>query len=112
SAPVAPPPALTPIPGSRLITPDAALAAARAAMPGAAPIAVSVAGPNAAYRVALRYPGDRTPGGRARVYVDPYTGGVLQTESSRRTAAGTRLVNANRAIHNGDLFGMPTKILM
>jgi uncharacterized iron-regulated membrane protein len=112
SKPIAPPAAVTPVPGARLITPDAALAVARAAMPGAAPIAVSVAGPKTAYRVALRYPEDRTPGGRTRVFVDPYTGAVLQAESSRTTAAGARLVNANRAIHTGDLFGIPTKILM
>jgi uncharacterized iron-regulated membrane protein len=32
--------------------------------------------------------------------------------SSRTTAAGTRLANLNRAIHTGDIVGMPTKILM
>ena len=26
--------------------------------------------------------------------------------------AGTRMVNANRAIHTGDIFGLPTKFLM
>ena len=101
-----------PAPGAAPVSPDAAVAAARAAMPGAVPTAVNVAGPKAAYRVAMRFPEDLTPGGRTRVFVDPYTGAVLQAESSRTTAAGTRIVNLNRAIHTGDVFGVPTKVLM
>ena len=34
------------------------------------------------------------------------------TSSMRTTAAGTRLIILNRAIHTGDISGMPTKILM
>jgi uncharacterized iron-regulated membrane protein len=85
---------------------------ARVAMPGAAAIAVSAPNPKAAYRVAMRFPEDLTPGGRTRVYVDPYTGAVLEAESSRTTAAGTRIINVNRAIHTGDILGVPSKILM
>jgi len=103
---------VTPQPGARLLTPDDAVMAARAAMPGAAPIAVTASSPTSAYRVAMRFPEDLTPGGRTRVYVDPYTGAVLQAESSRTTAAGTRIINTNRAIHTGDIFGIPSKILM
>jgi uncharacterized iron-regulated membrane protein len=99
-------------PGAPMLSPDDALAIARAAMPGATAIGLSVATPRTPYRVALRYPEDRTPGGRSRVFVDPYDGRVLQAESSRTTAAGTRLVTLNRAIHTGDLFGLPSKILM
>jgi uncharacterized iron-regulated membrane protein len=103
---------VTPKPGAQVVTPDDAVAAARLAMPGAAPIAVSAPNPKVAYRVAMRFPEDRTPGGRTRVHVDPYTGGVVLAESSRTTAAGTRIINANRAIHTGDIFGVPSKILM
>jgi uncharacterized iron-regulated membrane protein len=111
SQPVSPPPPVAPLPGARMLTPGEAVAVARAAMPGAAPIAVNAASGKTAYRVALRFPEDRTPGGRSRVFVHPYTGAVVQSESSRTTAAGTRLVIANRAIHTGDLFGVPTKIV-
>ena len=93
-------------------TPDDAVGAARMVMPGAVPIAVNVPGPRSSYRVAMRFPEDRTPGGRTRVFVDSYTGEVLQAESSRTTAAGTRIVNTNRAIHTGDIFGIPSKVLM
>jgi uncharacterized iron-regulated membrane protein len=112
SVPVAAPPPIVPVAGAHLLSPDAAVAIARGAMPGAVPIAVSAAAPKAAFRVALRFPEDLTPGGRTRVFVHPYTGAVMQAESSRTTAAGTRFVNTNRAIHTGDLFGMPTKLLM
>lgn len=99
-------------PGARPLTPDDAVAMARVAMPGARPIAVTAPNPKSAYRVAMRFPEDLTPGGRTRVYVDPYSGAVLQAESSRTTAAGTRIINMNRAIHTGDVFGVPSKILM
>lgn len=102
----------TAMPGARLVTPDDAVAAARAAMPGAVPIAVTAPNPKSAYRVAMRFPEDRTPGGRTRVHVDPYTGAVALAESSRTTAAGTWIVNTNRAIHTGDIFGIPGKILV
>jgi uncharacterized iron-regulated membrane protein len=104
--------AVAPQPAARLLTPDEAVATARATMTGAAPIAVGAPNPREAYRVAMRFPEDRTPGGRTRVYIDPYSGAVLQAESSRTTAAGTRIVNTNRAIHTGDIFGIPSKALM
>jgi len=99
-------------PGVVRLAPDQAVEAARAALPGATPIAVNVPGPTGVYRVALRYPEDLTPGGRSRVFVDPYGGAILQAESSRTTAAGTRMVNANRAIHTGDIYGLPSKAVM
>ena len=103
-----PPPPL----GARPITPDRALEIARAALPGAAPFMIGVPGPNGAYRISSRYPEDRTPGGRSRIMVDQYTGNVLFAEGSRTAPAGTRLVIANRAIHTGDIFGIPSKVLM
>jgi uncharacterized iron-regulated membrane protein len=98
--------------GARVISPDEAVAIAARTLPGAAPISVNVTTGKAPYRVALRFPEDLTPGGRSRVFVNPYSGEVLQAESSRTTGAGTRAVILNRAVHTGDIFGMPTKILM
>jgi len=112
SAPVPGAAAVVPRSGVAPVTPDEAVAIARATLPGAVPIGVNVPGPKAAYRVALRYPEDRTPGGRSRVYVDPYGGAVVRAESSRTTAAGTRLINLNRAIHTGDVFGFTSKTVM
>jgi uncharacterized iron-regulated membrane protein len=107
-----PNPRVAAVPGTTPITPDSALVLARAALPGTAPFMINVAGPGEAYVVRARYPEDRTPGGRSLIVLNPYTGKVLFAEGSRGAPAGTRLVTANRAIHTGDLFGIPGKILV
>ena len=94
------------------IVPDRAMAIARATLPGATPFQITIPKPDGTYLVRLRYPEDRTPGGRSRVEVDQYTGDVIFAEGSRTAPAGTRAVILNRALHTGDILGMPTKILM
>lgn len=106
--PAVPPPP----PGAVAISPDQAIAVARQALPDAAPFALLVPAPKGAYQVRLRYPEDRTPGGRSRVIVDQYSGKVLFAEGSRTAPAGTRMVIANRAWHTGDIFGLPSKAVM
>jgi uncharacterized iron-regulated membrane protein len=103
---------LSPPPGATPITPDRALEIARAALPGAAPFEINVPAPKEPYEIRLRFPEDRTPGGRSTVLIDPYTGKVLFSQGSRTAPAGARLVIANRAIHTGDIFGIPSKVLM
>jgi len=44
--------------------------------------------------------------------LNPYSGKVLFAEGSRGAPAGTRLVTANRALHTGDMLGIPGKILV
>jgi uncharacterized iron-regulated membrane protein len=85
---------------------------ARAAIPGTFPFQINAPGPKGAYQIRSRFPEDLTPGGRSRVIVDQYTGKVLFAEGSRTAPGGARLVIANRAIHTGDIFGMPSKALM
>jgi uncharacterized iron-regulated membrane protein len=99
-------------PGVKAITPDQALEIARVTLPGAAPFEINVPQAKEPYYVRLRYPEDRTPGGRSQVTLDPYTGKVLFSEGSRTAPAGRRLVNANRAIHTGDIFGIPSKTIL
>ncbi len=106
------PPLHTAANGRTMISADDAIAAARRALPGAAPTSTNVPGPTGVYSIALRYPEDLTPGGRSRVMVDPYTGAVLAAEGSRSAPAGTRLVTLNRAIHTGDVFGLPSKTVV
>ena len=102
---------VTPWPGVKMITPDQALEIARATLPGAAPFEINVPQAKEPYYVNLRYPEDRTPGGRSSITIDPYTGKVLFAEGSRTAPAGRRMVNANRAIHTGDIFGIPSKTI-
>jgi uncharacterized iron-regulated membrane protein len=103
---------LSPPPGATPITPDRALEIARAALPGAAPFEINAPAQKEPYEIRLRFPEDRTPGGRSGVLIDPYTGKVLFSQGSRTAPTGARLVIANRAIHTGDIFGIPSKMLM
>jgi uncharacterized iron-regulated membrane protein len=96
-------------PGVQPITPDRAFQVARMALPGAAPFYINVPEPRQPYFVRLRYPEDLTPGGRSQVMVDPYTGKAIWAQGSRTAPAGARMVIANRAIHTGDIFGIPSK---
>lgn len=93
------------------ISPDQAMAIARTALPGATPFLVMMPGPEDAFQIRLRYPEDRTPGGRSRVLIDQYSGKLLFAEGSRNAPAGSRMVTLNRAIHTGDIFGLPSKFL-
>jgi uncharacterized iron-regulated membrane protein len=103
-----------PVPSGKAtpIGPDSAFAIARAALPGALPFETDVPAPGAAYLVRARYPEDRTPGGRSQVVIDSYTGRVLFAQGSRSAPAGARVVIANRAIHTGDILGVPGKVLV
>jgi uncharacterized iron-regulated membrane protein len=101
---------ITPVPGASPITPDRVLDIARAALPGAAPFLINIPDAGEPYFVRLRYPEDRTPGGRSQAIIDPYSGKVLWKQGSRTAPAGASLVIANRAFHTGDIFGLPSKI--
>ncbi|HEY1495425.1 MAG TPA: PepSY-associated TM helix domain-containing protein [Candidatus Solibacter sp.] len=101
-----------PPPGAKPITPDQAMEIAAAAIPGTFPFQIGIPGPKGAYQVRSRFPEDLTPGGRSRVMVDQYTGKVLYAEGSRTAPAGTRMVIVNRAVHTGDIFGIPSKTVM
>jgi uncharacterized iron-regulated membrane protein len=98
--------------GALAISPDRAVEIARAALPGADPISVNVPAPAGVYAISARYPEDLTPGGRSRIYIEQYSGAVLLAEGSRTAPAGTRLVTFNRALHTGDVLGLPSKIAM
>jgi uncharacterized iron-regulated membrane protein len=103
---------VAPVPGQMPITPDRALAIARATVPEATPFLILVPHGNQAYQIFLRYPEDRTPGGRTRIIIDPYSGSILSAIDSRRAPAGYRLVNLNRALHTGDVLGIPSKVVV
>ncbi len=112
SSPARPPKPPLPIAKATPITADQALAVARAAISGAAPFMVEVPETTEAYVVRMRFPQDRTPGGRSRVMVDQYSGSILFVENSRTAPGGRRLTTINRSIHTGDIFGFPSKALL
>ena len=96
-----------------MISPDRAMAIARDAIPGATPFMLALpAKPGGTMSIRSHFPEDLTPGGRSRVEIDPYSGEVVFAEGSRSAPGGTRAVILNRAIHTGDVLGMPSKIVM
>lgn len=99
--------------GSAPIGPDEAVRIARAAQPGAAPLTIELAmAPDESYNVRMHVPEDRTPGGRSWVCVDQYSGKVLVTQDSRTAPLPMRAYLMTRQIHTGDVFGVPSRIVM
>lgn len=99
--------------GAMPIDADQAVRIALQAVPGTQPLLVVPPGsPKASYLIALHFPEDLTPGGRSWVNIDQYSGKVLTEQNSRTVAMGTRAIIWNRAIHTGDVYGLPTKALM
>jgi uncharacterized iron-regulated membrane protein len=60
----------------------------------------------------MKFPEDRTPVGRSRVWLDPYSGNVLRVWSTRTAPVGFKLNHLwIREIHTGDIAGWPTQLL-
>lgn len=97
--------------GVSALGPDALVAAARAALPGARIDSLSM-DPGRPVDVRMQFPEDRTPAGRSRVFLDPFTGNVLSAWSTRTAPLGFKISRLwIREIHTGDIFGWPTQIL-
>ena len=110
--PEPPPPQSTPMAGARRIALDRAIEIAESALPGAVASNINVpANAKAAFRVLKKFPEDRTPAGRSRVYIDQFSGAVLLIENTRTAPLGTRILNLKRSAHTGDIFGAPTQAL-
>ncbi|MES2178912.1 MAG: PepSY-associated TM helix domain-containing protein [Gemmatimonadota bacterium] len=96
--------------GARQLSFDSLAQVARGAIPGASLSLLSAPEKTTLpVVVALKFPEDRTPGGRSRVYVDRFRGTVLLAESSREAERGTAINNVMRSVHTGDLLGKPTE---
>jgi uncharacterized iron-regulated membrane protein len=110
--PDTPAPQSTPVAGGKRLSADEAVAIAEQALPGAFASNVGIPnGPKAVFRILKKYPEDRTPAGRSRVYVDQFSGRVLLVENTRTAPLGTRILNLKRSAHTGDIFGAPTQAL-
>jgi uncharacterized iron-regulated membrane protein len=110
--PETPAPQSTPVAGARRISIDEAIAIGERALPGAFASNVGLPnGPKGVFRLLKKFPEDRTPAGRSRVYVDQFSGKVLLVENTRTAPLGTRILNLKRSVHTGDIFGAPTQAL-
>jgi len=105
-------PVREPIAGAKSLTPDEAVAIARAQMPGAVPYRVQMPKYGGLYVVALVYPQDRVAGEDNLVALDPYYGDVVSLSRSSELSLGDRLLAMNEAIHTGNVFGMPSRIVV
>ncbi|MBS1530978.1 MAG: PepSY domain-containing protein [Bacteroidetes bacterium] len=99
------------LPGGEMISADSACHIAQRAIPGATPFDIFMFGKDQAYYIRSRFPEDLTPGGRSTVIINSYTGKVMYAVGSRTAPGGTRLINLTRAIHTGDIFGIPSKLI-
>jgi uncharacterized iron-regulated membrane protein len=101
-----------PTPGATPITPDEAVAIARAEMPGTIPYRVQMPRFGGLYRVSLRSSQDRIMSDSNSVAVDPYSGKVISSVGSRDSSIAQRILAVNEAIHTGNVFGIPSRILV
>ncbi|WP_406694021.1 PepSY-associated TM helix domain-containing protein [Singulisphaera sp. Ch08] len=111
----APPPArptrVAPTSNGRPIGPDEAAQIAQKALPGAVLALLTLPEGLRPIVAQMKYPEDRTPTGRSRVFLNPHSGEVLLVENTRQAGFGTQLHNLKRSLHTGDIFGWPTRIL-
>lgn len=92
-------------------TADGMIEAAREAIPGARVMRISFWNDSRPVLVQMRFPEDHTPAGRTNVTLDSRTGAVLTAVSSRTAPLlYTALVEWNREIHTGTVFGWPSRI--
>ena len=99
-------------PGTPELSVDSIAAVARAAVPGAAIMNIQLPpGPKRPAMVQLKYPEDHTPAGRSRVFIDKARGTALLTMSTRTADRGQHMIDIKRALHTGDIYGLPTQIL-
>jgi len=91
---------------------DDIVAAAQRALPeGSARFVGMPQKPDDVYSVYVRQPEDPTAFGRSRVRIDRYTADVLVVRDTRAANWGEYIVDVTEAIHFGDIFGMPTRVL-
>jgi uncharacterized iron-regulated membrane protein len=93
-------------------TADGLIEAAREAAPGARVMRISFWNDAKPVLIQMRFPEDHTPAGRTNVTLDARTGAVLTVVSSRTAPLiYTALVQWNREIHTGVMFGWPSRIV-
>jgi uncharacterized iron-regulated membrane protein len=91
---------------------DAVIAAARQRMPEATVRYVGLAQkPEDPVSIYLRQPEDPTAFGRSRVRVDRYRADVLVARDTRSSNWGEAVVDFTEAVHFGDIYGTPTRLI-
>ena len=97
--------------GSTELTPDQAIASARAQLPGALPYRLQMPRYGGLDVVSLAYPDNRIAAERNSISLDPRNGRIVAVNQSASLTASERFMAANEAVHTGNIFGMPTRIM-
>ena len=115
SSPPSPPqswPSL-PVAGASPIMADEVLDIARRAMPDATvAMLVRPLRTVGSYTVMMRVPEETSETVHSSIVIDQFSGKILGLRNFKNESAGYRLIRFNRSIHTGDIFGLPTHILV
>jgi uncharacterized iron-regulated membrane protein len=105
------PPRSEPSQATPELTPDQAIAIARAQLPGALPYRLQMPRYGGLYVVSLAYSDNRIAAGRNSISLDPRNGRIVAVNLSASLIPRERFMATNEAIHTGSILGMPTRII-
>ena len=106
----APPTRLAVSVGPPATTPDHAIRAALARVPGAVPFGITQDFVRGWYSVRLVVPGDVNPTGNSQAYVDFSSGEVVAVRLASTLSAGDRFIFWQFPLHSGEAFGWPGRV--
>jgi uncharacterized iron-regulated membrane protein len=107
-----PPQSAAPASGASRLTVEQAMEVAHDAMPAAfLEMVMMPRGPKDVFNFVMRVPEETSGSPHSSVAVDQYTGKVLQVHDFLTDSQGYRWIRFNRAVHTGDIWGLPGHIL-
>lgn len=105
------PPTSQPVLGKSALGLNDILQKADAALPGAVTTYIFLPHqPEGVYRIDRKFPQEVEEYGRSRVFLDQYSGEVLQVQDGRSLPLGERVLNSFAPIHYGTFGGLFTRI--
>jgi uncharacterized iron-regulated membrane protein len=106
-------PRVTPLDGALPLDIDTAVAIARSEAPESTlRMIVLPQRPDQAYRIGLAPPEHRHGTPPITAYVDPWAGGIVEIRDPRNYTLGEKLLAWQHAVHAGDGFGWPWRLLV
>ena len=67
---------------------------------------------NGVYMATARQPTEFTSNGKTLVWVDQYSGDIIEVRDPHKLAAGDAFINLQLPLHNGEILGQPGQILV
>ncbi|PPS43170.1 PepSY domain-containing protein [Chroococcidiopsis sp. TS-821] len=93
------------------VTLNEILLKADAALPGAVTTNISLPStPEGTFKISKKFPQEKGNSGRSEVYIDQYTGEILQIRDSRSLPFADAILHAFTLIHYGTFGGLPTRL--